>query len=158
MSETMSIGVVGPSHWSYMACVMAERLKKIGTLRKVERENVPKGIYTDVREFFHLVLQAVDDVLPDNPPASINAYVIALDAMTGAFQPLPIPRTRHELKNCFEEYSRFTEALEQPHTLNDQEVQTAKSLEKFFLKLHQDGESEAYAHRVQFVAPTIKVL
>jgi hypothetical protein len=139
-----------------MASVMAQRLEKIANLKRVERDDVPKGIYSDVRELFRLVLQAADDVLPENPPASINAYVIALDAMMGAFQPLP--KTRHELKDRLEEYSRLIERLGQSHTLDEQEVQTTKSLQKFFFKLHQDGESEAYEHRVYFVAPTIKLL
>jgi len=156
MSETMSIGVTGPSHWSFMASVMAERLEKIGSRKRVEREDVPKGIYSDVRELFRLVLQAADDSLPDNPPASMNAYVIALDAMTGAFQ--PFPKTRGELKDHLEEYSRFIEGLGQPHTLTPLEAQTAESLRKFFLKLHQDGESEAYERRVHLAAPITKLL
>jgi hypothetical protein len=155
MSQTMSIGVTGPSHWSFMAGVMADRLQKIATLGRVEAGVIPGGIYNDARQLLRLVLQAADDGIPDNPPASINAYVIALDAMKGVSQSLP--KTRRELKERLDEYLAFVCSLREQRTLAGKEVDIAKSLAQFFQKLHEDGESEAYERRVYFGAPLLKL-
>jgi hypothetical protein len=138
-----------------MAAVMASRLQKIARLKRVEAGDIPGGIYNDTRELFRLVLQAANDGVPDNPPASINAYVIALDAMKGVSQ--SFPKTRRELKERFDEYHAFVSSLREQRTLADKEVETAKSLAQFFQKLHQDGESEAYERRVYFGAPLLKL-
>ena len=155
MSQTISVGVVGPSYWSYMATVMAECLEKIIQVKRIESGDLPKGVYNDAHRFFSLVLQAAGNTLPENPPASINAYVIAADAVR-SFQ--SAPQTRQELEKCLEHYLRFTDGMQQLHDLNKEEVKTAEGLRKFFLWLQQQGEAEVSKRSVHFEAPPTVLL
>ena len=133
MSQTISVGVVGPSYWTYMATVMWRRLRKIASARRIETGSIPQGVYTSAQEFFLLVLQGVSDTLAENPLASINAYIIASDV---ARESSPhVRQTRQDLTKCLEDYSSFINSLANPRELNAEEVETVKSLEKFFLKL-----------------------
>src|SRR5437899_12534617 len=81
MSQTVSVGVVGPSHWAYMASVMAEKLQQMANAMQTVAGQIPVGVYRDAREFYRLVLEAAGDGTPVNPPASINAYALAADAV-----------------------------------------------------------------------------
>src|SRR5580704_1412968 len=81
MSQTVSLGVVGPSHWAYMASVMAEKLQHVANAKQTVVGQIPVGVYRDAREFYRLVLEAAGDGTPVNPPASINAYALAADAV-----------------------------------------------------------------------------
>ena len=103
MSQTMSVGVVGPSHWVYMATVMAECLENVARTNRIEPNEIPVGVYWDALEFSGLALQATGDAVPDNPPASINAYVIAADALRRSSRDLP--RTREDIDHRLEEYA-----------------------------------------------------
>jgi hypothetical protein len=143
LSVTTSIGVVGPSHWTYMAAVMAHRLTRILEAKRVRPNDVPVGVHRDVQKFFHLVRQAAGNSLPQNPPASINAYVIASDAVRVASPSLPT--SRQKLGDCFERYEQFVKGLNRPRALTVRDTRTAKNLLKFFLYLKQEGEAESYA-------------
>ena len=153
MSQTVSIGVVGPSYWSYMSAVMAERLEKEIRTKLVEPEDVPKSVYKSALRFFRLVLQAAGDTIPENPPASLNAYVIATKAVKESSKPLP--KTDQELETCLRGYLDFVERLQKPRKLTKEELETAKALQKFFLQLKQQGEAEAYESYSQFQEPTV---
>ena len=146
MSRTTAIGVVGPSFWSYMASVMAERLVQVVQAKHVESGIVPKGVHSDAKEFFRLVLQAAQDTFTENPPASINAYLIAADAVKGASQ--TIRGDHDEVRKCLEHYSEFVKQLETPHKLEEDEQKTAQELRNCFLRLQQEGENEAYERGV----------
>src|SRR5436309_2500997 len=95
MSDTISVDVVGPSHWAFVATVMADCLEEVARLRSTRSDLVPKRVYSDAKEFFRLVLQSVGSGVPDNPPASLNAYVIAADALRNSSN--SFPQTRQEL-------------------------------------------------------------
>src|SRR5258708_3341505 len=130
MSRTLSVGVVGPGYWSYTASVMAECLDEITRTKHVDVARIPKGVYDQAQKFFRLVLETATDALPENPPASINAYVIAADVIRGASDPLP--QTRKELDNRLERCAHFLGELRASRDITDAEVETATYLQKFF--------------------------
>ena|ERR1019366_3062798 len=148
MSMTTSAGVMGPSHWSYMASVLAEVLEKIALKKKIDEGDVPAGVYIDVKEFFGLIAQALHKKLPDNPPASMNAYAIAAGIVKMSVQ--PAPDTSEELEKCLARYYSFVRRMRTPTVLTLRDVETAKDLQRFFFRLQREGESEAYERRVDF--------
>ncbi len=148
MSQTISVGVVGPSHWSYMAAVMAEALQKTTQAGRIEGSEVPSGVYSDALEFYTLALQAAGDAVPKNPPASFKAYMIAAEAARAS---LPTGLgTRQEIGACLGRYLGFLRKLQQPRDLVQEELETAEALRKFFLQLQMEGEAEAYEQGVYF--------
>src|SRR5260370_42002212 len=86
MSQTVSVGVVGPSHWAYMASVMAEKLQQMRNAKQTGPDQIPVGVYRDAQEFYRLVLEAAGDRTPLNPPASINAYALDADPLRAVCQ------------------------------------------------------------------------
>jgi hypothetical protein len=129
-----------------MATVMAECLENVARTNRIEPNEIPVGVYWDALEFSGLALQATGDAVPDNPPASINAYVIAADALRRSSRDLP--RTREDIDHRLEEYAGFLRTLETPRELNQKESETVKSLRTFFSRLKEEGESEAYEKAV----------
>jgi len=149
MSDTISVDVVGPSYWAYMATVMAECLEKFVAEEEIRPDQIPPAIFDGAKEFFALVLEAAGDTFPENPPASINAYVIASEALRGASR--PFPATSQDLRSELEEYSQFVDRLAEPQALTRvEDKEKAETLKKFFLHLAADGESEVYERSVRF--------
>jgi hypothetical protein len=151
MSDTISVDVVGPSYWAYVATVMAECLEEATRSKQVRVGLVPRGVYSDAKEFFRLVLQSVGNGVPDNPPASLNAYVIAADALRNSSD--SFPRTREELGQRLAHYSELIDHLGQPRNLTTEEIEIATSLKEFFERLAQAGESEVYERTVDLEPP-----
>lgn len=147
MSDTISVDVVGPSYWAYMATVMAECLEDISRSKEIRPEKVPQGVYRDAKKFFELVMQSVNKDLPENPPASLNAYVIAAYAVKDSSEDPP-PTTLRELANRLEGYSKMLARLDEAGTLDDKDVRTARDLQLFFRELAQAGEAEIYERTV----------
>jgi hypothetical protein len=149
MSKTVSVGVVGPSHWAYMASVMAEKLGRMRDTKQVVTAQIPAGVYHDARQFFGLVLDAAGDRTPGNPPASINAYALAADAVRAAHA----DASRAEVGQTLEKQKALLDTLQAERALGDDEVETLSSLQAFFLWLKQEGESEAYERGVGYDIP-----
>jgi hypothetical protein len=150
MSQTISIGVVGASHWTYMATVMAEWLEQFIKTNKPEDE-IPKGVYKSALRFFDLVLQAANGTVPTNPLASINAYLIAADAIAGSTH--SHTSTRHELRSRLEEFKLFLDQLPTTKKLDKHTKSVAIALEEFFNNLADEGEAESYEQNVRFEDP-----
>lgn len=144
MSQTVSIGVVGPSHWAYMASVMADRLQQIADAKQTGAVQIPAGVYRDAREFFRLVLEAAGDSAPVNPPASINAYALAADAVRAN----RVNASRAEVEEELGRQKALLDDLQQSRGLSEVELGTLLSLHAFFLWLKQEGESDAYEQGV----------
>jgi hypothetical protein len=140
MSQTISIGVVGPSHWAYMASVMAEKLARMGETRQADVAQIPVGVYRDAKRFFGLVLDAAGDHTPVNPPASVNAYALAADAVRATHA----DASRAEVAQTLEKQKALLDALQDTRALNHEDLQTLLSLQAFFVWVKQEGESEAY--------------
>jgi hypothetical protein len=148
MSQTISVGVVGPSHWSYMAAVMAEALQKTAEAGRIEGSEVPSGVLSDALEFYTLALQAAGNAIPKNPPASFNAYMIAVEAAQASCR--TVLGTREDIGHCLRQYLGFLKRLQEPRDLLQEEMETAEALRRFFLQLQMEGEAEAYEQGVYF--------
>lgn len=142
MSQTISVNVFEPGYWSYMAAVMAEQLRETIESRQVDPSRIPKGVYGDAQRFFQLVLGAVGDSAPDNPPASINAYLVAADVVRESSRSTRIGR--RELGSRLQQYSLFVDGLTQCHHLSEEELGTAATVKEFFEQLHRDAEAREY--------------
>jgi hypothetical protein len=148
MAQTASIAAVGPSHWTFMATVMATSLDRFIENREVVSEAIPEGVYSGVKEFFVLVLDATGENRPKARPANVNAFVIASDALRGSV--IPLPETNQDLLARLKRYSSFVNSLERTHAIDDPtELETAKSLRDFFRSLAQEGEAESYMQTIQ---------
>ena len=150
MSQTISVGVVGPSHWAYMASVMAEKLEQIKNARRTDAARFPKGVYHDALEFYKLVLEAAGDGSPKNPPASINAYAIAADAVRAVCTNVD---SRSDVAKTLHTHQSLLESLQQARILEQQEVETLSSLQSFFVWLKHEGEADAYERGVGYELP-----
>ena len=147
MSETASIAAVGPSYWTFMATVMATRLESFIERREVISDEIPEGVYNGVKEFFGLVMGVAGDKRPKSLPASVNAYVIATDALRGSLKPFP---ESQDLLAKLDKYFSFINGLDLSHSIADSdELETAISLRDFFRSLAQDGEAELYMQKIQ---------
>jgi hypothetical protein len=147
MSQTVSVGVVGPSHWAYMASVMAEKLQQMCNTRQTTR--IPVGVYRDAGEFYRLVLEAAGDGTPVNPPASINAYALAADAVRA----VRADASRADVEQTLGKQKALLDSLQDSRELSEEELKTLSSLHEFFLWLKQEGESEAYERGVGYELP-----
>lgn len=153
MSDTLSIDVVGPSYWTYMATVMADCLEQISSSKQVRANNIPSGVYRDAKSFFKLVMQSVGKDLPENPPASLNAYVIAAYAVKeSSDQEL---KTLDSLEEVLDDYSKLLNRLDKPGKLKEHEIDTARDLQQFFRELAQAGEAEIYERTVDYFEPAL---
>ncbi len=149
MSQTASVGVVDPSHWAYMASVMAEKLRQILNAQQTGDAQIPPGVYRDAREFYRLVLEAAGDGTPGNPPASINAYALAADAVRA----VQADASRADVEATLGRQKALLDDLQQPRGLSEEELNTLSSLRAFFLWLKQEGESDAYERGVRYELP-----
>jgi hypothetical protein len=149
MSKTVSVGVVGPSHWAYMASVMATKLQKMVDAKRTLADQIPVGVYRDAREFYRLVLEAAGDDTPANPPASINAYALAADAVRAA----RADASRADVEQTLGSQYTLLNNLQRSSVLSEDELKTLSSLRAFFLWLKEEGESEAYERGVGYELP-----
>lgn len=141
MSMTIPVGVVGPSYWGYMAREMSNHLESVVHSKSIQG-NVPRGVYYSALEFFKLVVPVVSHQVPENPPASMNAYMIAADVVRNS--PGDRGIKRNDLGDRLRGYLDLVKRLDSPGTLNDEEVKRAQGLKCFFSKLAQKGETSAY--------------
>ena len=150
MSQTISVGVVGPSHWAYMASVMADKLQQMKAANRTDATRIPAGVYHDAIEFYKLVLEAAGDSAPKNPPASINAYAIAADAVRAVCSGV---HSRVEVEITLHQHRSLLESLQQPRAFDEHESETLSSLFDFFVWLKHEGESDAYERGVGYELP-----
>ncbi|MBK9156426.1 MAG: hypothetical protein IPM25_19830 [Chloracidobacterium sp.] len=147
MSSTISVGVHGASYWSYMADVMARALRIAAENRRFEAKSIPLGVFDDSKEFFELVLGATgDNKVPSNPPASINAFVMASDAVRGFTLKSRLPR--NELHQLLRRFARFNKTLVKTREFDEKDTQTACELAKFFYQIALTGDEEEYVSAV----------
>jgi len=126
-----------------MAAVMAECLEEIAKTNRVQRSAVPAGVYLDALEFVQLAVQATGASVPDNPPASLNAYVIASDVLRESSQ--EPSQTSDDINDQLKRYEVFLQSLNNPRELNEDDGKVVDPLKRFFVRLKEEGDSEAYA-------------
>ncbi|MDE2019017.1 MAG: hypothetical protein KGJ13_01570 [Patescibacteria group bacterium] len=90
MSKTMTVGVVPIQHWHYMAS-MAEMNFEDVARGVFGPGDFPRGIATDISNFFDSVAEAIYQklfgIVPSNPPASLQNYIYAKDALGNSMIP-----------------------------------------------------------------------
>lgn len=148
MSLSPSIGVVGPSHWTYASAVMADRLNKVISEKQVTQGLIPEGVYRGIKRFFELVLN------PDGkqiPSANIANCLIAANTVARSAAEMA-PRNLQEFDAIMKSYSLFIDELMDERTLTPEELSKAEELRRFFKQLEQDGETEAYEKLVRWDA------
>lgn len=153
MSRTIPSDVASASYWSYMAGMMAQQLESIIHSGEVRSNEILKGVYTGALEFFTLVLPAAGDGVPEDPLASMNAYVIAADALRGSLGNSTM--AREELNTYLGQYSTFVNDLLRSRVLTAEEIATAKNLRRFFVRLEKDGEAEVYEDVLYLADPSL---
>ena len=145
MSRTISVGVSGPSHWSYMATVLADCLEQ--TLASSQVQPIPKGVYRDALGFLKLALEGSGDSLPRNPPASINAYAIAAEA---APAPTSEPESRADLHQRLLSFEGLLKSFGEPRALDQEESKIVNDFRAFLQNLRAEGKSQTYEHAVRW--------
>jgi hypothetical protein len=133
MSWIMSIGVLSPSYYQYMAVVMSERLEKIVLKKRLEIDDIPKGILSDVKGFFEVLLDGIGTGVHKNPQATLNLYVIAMYVMKPS-------KNLREVDSKLKQYGELVNKLNISHDLSEEESGILKDLQKFFENLFKLGE------------------
>jgi len=137
MSRTISVGVVGVKYWEYMANAMVKCLDRI--IIKAELK-IPLGVLHDAKKFFKIVLgQKTGDTMFDNPPARLNAHVIAWDVLKN--RPDQISRTKKWADVHFRRFAKLLEKLGEPVALDEKDKKTVYDLRDFFAALVAAGKS-----------------
>lgn len=152
MSDTPSIGAVGPSHWTYVAAAMDRSLDKIVAAGRAEPQWIPRNVYEAAQKFFETAIEATGTPTPLNPLASIANYRIATDVFYEAFEH---DLDRAEIENRLKSCASFLKRLSQLTPLTLDEIRTAQDLRKFFQQLARDGEIEAYERRIHGEFPDL---
>lgn len=111
-----TFGTLAPSHWSYMAAVMANSLDEILSVERSSATSIPRGVYEDAKRFFTLALQSRGDNLADDPPLSMNVYATAVDVANSLAH-----GSVTEVDDRLQRYATFLTGLEVPHPLSDEE-------------------------------------
>ena len=132
-----------------MASVMAAKLQQMVDAKRTLAGQIPVGVYRDALEFYALVLEAAGDVTPVNPPASINAYALAADAVRA----VSADASRADVAQTLGRQKALLDNLKQPRALSEEELKTLSSLHAFFMWLKQEGECDAYERGVGYELP-----
>ncbi len=155
MSDTLTVGVVGPSFWSYTAAVMAEHLRLVALQRVTAPEQLLMGVYLNAKRFFRIVLEDTEEAMPANPCASIANYKIAVDTLLECIHPQL--ESRAQIDSHLRQYAHMLERLQVEGSLTSQELAVATELRDFFAQLAQDGEEETYLRAVRFDPPEVGI-
>lgn len=142
MSRTLSIGVVGPSYWSYTAAVMASHLVTVRERRRREPAELQGGVHQDAKDFFTIVLAAIGEDVPDNPCASLANYRLATDTLLDCLG--APPETTSEVDERLRQYAAFVDRLATAGELDETDLRIAEELQQFFTKIVRDGEKQDY--------------
>lgn len=148
MSQTVSEGAVGPGHWRYMATVMTAKLDEL--LGGAQKVDIPAGILDEARQFFKLALEAQAGS-QSSPSAAIANYLIATETLEQSAEPPPSTTEENvaELRRCAE----TVEFL--PGPVPEDRRSDLQGLSRFFEKLKEAGDAEAYEERVSCVPSPI---
>jgi len=156
MSQTISIGVVGPRYWSFMARRMADCLQSIVEEGSFKKGSIPRNVLADAVRFFDLVLQELKGGPPSsggialrNPEATLRAYLLAVNTQERIHKQIPGDRS-DELQRYWELLNVLHQSQGEGTDLNAEQIGTAEALMRFFRELKDAGEAEAYVARLGF--------
>jgi hypothetical protein len=139
LSKTIAVGVVGPSHWAYMAVVMSEVLNRAVQKSALLKTDVPAGVLADAVRFSNLVLEEVRPSVSSNPLATINAYVMAKEVVEKVIGHYPSDEEFEPLLDGCRLLVDLKEKKEE-----SKNVKLLEFMAKFFSELHKMGEEDRY--------------
>lgn len=143
MSKTISVGVVGPDHWTYMSNVMAGIFKKSAENRRLKKSDIPKGILADATDFSLLVLKGNTTT---NPLAGLNAQNLAVNVVQEMKGFCSLADQEKLFLGC--SLIALLGSSDKINEINNPViVPTLQFMSHFFSKLHQMGEEEAFRQR-----------
>jgi hypothetical protein len=143
MSRTFSQGLVDASHWTFVAASMADSLRKSLGPPPRSAPSIPKGVHEAARDFFRIVMEAIDGGVPTNPVASAANYGIAIHAIQSSTN--PATESEEEINEILRKYSGVMKAIDPE--LGGTTLPPAEDIEElavFFEQLTRDGETVAY--------------
>ena len=150
VSKTASVGVVGPGYWLYVSSILARRLTSIIDKGNIVGDEIPVGILTGAKRFLDMALDAVAEGVPANPPASINAYQIAGNALHAATSNGETPS---DLPGALKSYVELLPRLRTPGSLSESERARVGQLRAFFEQLRDEGVTETYENVAEPMLP-----
>lgn len=132
------IPVKSAGHWAFGASAMSRSLKRVIHKKSIEEDDIPKGIYSGMKDFFSFFLQ-------DTPRARTDEnYKIALSVLKTMKNP---PKTSREKNDLIKVIALFVEDLGVPHSLTPEKIRVAQQAQEFFSLLSQKGEEEKMNER-----------
>lgn len=144
MSQALAVSTTGASYWAYTAFVLASRLKRVIKAGAIAEGDIPAGILGDAQRFFDLIIQLMDRQTEDRA-ASGNAYLIAHDALTTTGQIGDDESDEPTLRK----FGQLLSTIATPHTLSEQEIETAGQLQALLMSIHARGTTDEYLRIVQ---------
>ncbi len=149
MSMTQSIGCMPASHYTYMAACTNEGLKKILASKKITGNEIPKGVWYDLREFVEGVSDAYRKS-PKNWPVALSVYSIVFSIWLRVCEKrkIAVPTNRREFKPKWMAFAALIKNVRQPRRLSSKEAALISELADLFEELYRKGESDNYAEHM----------
>lgn len=127
------------SNFSYTASVCSKKIRKILDSGQITGQDIPKGIYIDLKEFLNYAKEGAKEE---------NRYLPRHVKTTGIYRVISecFPEDIREklTEKKLGEYAAFIESLTIPHALDLGEKLIAEELRKLFKNINKKGESERY--------------
>ena len=141
MSDTLSVDVVGPGHWTYTAAAMARHLALVLEHGCTRPDEILVGVHENAKRFLAIALEASGDDLPLNPFVSFANYQIATETLETIH---PISESLDEMNQRLRGFAALLQRLAAPGPLAAEESEVASDAQRFFEQLAEDGYGENY--------------
>ncbi len=148
MSTTVSAGIYGLRYWIFMAKAMSRRLDKAVETGQIEPDAFPAGIYEDAKMFFDLVKESFGERTSIYLPSSMHVYSIASDIVRD-YSEIFEKQGRDKIQEILARHVEFCDSLNDSRVLDEDELQRARELSRFFMRLARAGEAERYQNAVR---------
>jgi hypothetical protein len=141
MSRVVPDGVLGVSHYAYMAGAMARGLKEVVESGTLDAATFPQGVFHSAQEFFNSVRQRFEQKVPDDLLRTASDYSIAARALLHEIgRPFTIQAERTLLSRC----AAFVDSLGRPRKLLPYEQELAATLAALFTEIERAGGDASY--------------
>ena len=147
MSIISGVEVTEKGRWLHMAAVMAQRLQKIIQKRRVEQNDIPKGVWYAANDFFQMLDESsAAELLMDNSLEQ-NIYILSMATLKRDVLKTR-KKDRTKLTERRQSFADFVGKLQEPHLLDQHELEIAQKVRHLFIKLYHAGEDEVYEQSV----------
>jgi len=144
MSRILNPNNINASFWRYPSFALSECLDIIIKNKFIKEDDIPKGVYLDIKDFFKLVLGAKTPKSDVNPLTCIANYRIASSAYRHSIK---VDETM-DVDQGLKKLSQTFDSLDNPRNLSSAEVEEIKMLKTFFDQIFHTAEMETYERRV----------